>query len=75
MACRCVCLGKYCNVFYQSIVRCDVSRTTDYILDDVEAQAELWNKSCGYVKPAPPIEHETQPFDYVFDDKTDELPF
>ena len=52
-----------------------MSRTTDYILDDVEAQAELWNRSCGYVKPTPPIEHETQPLDYVFDDKTEELPF
>ena len=48
-----------------------MSRTTDYILDDVEAQAELWNRSCGYVKPAPQIEHETQPLDYVFDDKTE----
>ena len=52
-----------------------MSRTTDYILDDVEAQAELWNGSCGYVRPTPPIEHETQPLDYVFDDKTDDLPF
>ena len=52
-----------------------MSKTTDYILDDVQAQAELWNRSCGYVKPTPPIEHETQPLDYVFDDKTDELPF
>ena len=52
-----------------------MSKTTDYILDDVQAQAELWNRSCGYVKPTPPIEHETQPLDYVFDDKTDDLPF
>ena len=52
-----------------------MSKTTDYILDDVQAQAELWNRSCGYVKPTPQIEHETQPFDYVVDDKTDELPF
>ena len=52
-----------------------MSRTTDYILDDVQAQAELWNRSCGYVKPTPQIEHETQPFDYVVDDQTDELPF
>ena len=52
-----------------------MSRTTDYILDDVEAQAELWNRSCGYVKPTPPIEHETQLLDYVVDDQTDEFPF
>ena len=52
-----------------------MSKTTDYILDDVQAQAELWNRSCGYVKPTPLIEHETQPLDYVFDDKTDDLPF
>ena len=32
---------------------------------------------CGgyYVAPTPPIEHETQPLDYVFDDKTEKLPF
>ena len=52
-----------------------MSKTTDYILDDVQAQAELWNRSCGYVKPTPPIENETQPLDYVVDDQTDELPF
>ena len=52
-----------------------MSRTTDYILDVVEAQAELWNRSCGYVKPTPQIEHETQPLDYVVDDKTDDFPF
>ena len=52
-----------------------MSKTTDYILDDVQAQAELWNRSCGYVKPTPQIEHETQPFDCVVDDKTEELPF
>ena len=52
-----------------------MSRTTDYILDVVEAQAELWNRSCGYVKPTPQIEHETQPLDYVVDYKTDDLPF
>ena len=52
-----------------------MSKTTDYILDDVQAQAELWNRSCGYVKPTPPTESETQPLDYVVDDKTDELPF
>ena len=52
-----------------------MSKTTDYILDVVEEQAELWNRSCGYVKPTPQIEHETQPLDYVFDDKTENLPF
>ena len=52
-----------------------MSITTDYILDVVETQAELWNRSCGYVKPTTPIEHETQPLVFVFDDKTEELPF
>ena len=52
-----------------------MSRTTDYILDVVDAQAELWNRSCGYVKLTPPIEQETQPLDYAVDDKTDDLPF
>ena len=52
-----------------------MSITTDCILDDVEAQAELWNRSCGYVKPTPQIEHDEQLLDYVFDDKTEELPF
>ena len=52
-----------------------MSRTTDYILDDVEAQAELWNWSCGYVKPTPPVVHETQPLDYVVDYLTADLPF
>ena len=52
-----------------------MSRTTDYIIDGVEAQAELWNRPCGYVKPTPQIEHVTQPLDYVVDDKTDDLPF
>ena len=28
-----------------------------------------------YVVPTPPIEHETQPFDYVVGDQTDEFPF
>ena len=28
-----------------------------------------------YVTPTPPIEHETQPLDYVVDDKTEELHF
>ena len=28
-----------------------------------------------YVVPTPPIEHETQPLDYVVDDKTEEFPF
>ena len=28
-----------------------------------------------YVTPTPQIEHETQPLDYVFDDKTEKLPF
>lgn len=52
-----------------------MSRTTDYILDVVDAQAELWNRSCGYVKPTPQIEQETPPIDYVVDDKTEKLPF
>lgn len=52
-----------------------MSRTTDYILDVLEAQDELWNRSCGYVKPTPQIEHETQPLDSAVDDKTDDLPF
>ena len=52
-----------------------MSRTTDYILDVVDAQAELWNMSCGYVKPTPQIEHETQPLVFVVDDKTEELSF
>ena len=52
-----------------------MSRTTDYIIGGVEAQAELWNRSCGYVKPTPQIEHETQPLDYVADDTADDLPF
>ena len=52
-----------------------MSRTTDCIIDVVEEQAELWNRSCGYVKPTPPIEQETQPIDYAVDYKSDDLHF
>ena len=52
-----------------------MSRTTDYILDLNEQKADLWQRSCGYVRPTPPVQHETQPLDYVVDDKTEELPF
>ena len=52
-----------------------MSKTTDYILDLEERQAELWQGSCGYVKPTPPVQHETQPLDYVADDLTADLPF
>ena len=52
-----------------------MSRTTDYILDFVDEQAELWNRSCGYVKPTPQIEHGTQQIVFVVDDQTEELPF
>ena len=52
-----------------------MSRTTDYILDVVDAQAELWNRSCGYVRPTPPVQHETPPLDYVVDDSPADLPF
>ena len=63
------------GVFNQSIVRCAMSRTTDYILDLNEQKADLWQRSCGYVRPTPPVQHETQPLDYVVDDKTDDFPF
>jgi len=52
-----------------------MSKTTDYILDLEERQAKLWQWSCGYVKPTPPVVHETQPLDYVVDDLTADLPF
>ena len=52
-----------------------MSKTTDYILDLEERRAELWQGSCGYVKPTPPVVHETQPLDYVVDDLTADLHF
>ena len=67
--------GECGALLHQSIMRCGMSKTTDYILDLEERQAELWQGSCGYVKPTPPVQHETQPLDYVADDLTADLPF
>jgi len=35
----------------------------------------LWQRSCGYVRPTQPVQHEKQPLDYVVDDLTADLPF
>ena len=45
----------------------------ELVCDQHEQECSM--RGGDYVAPTPPIEHETQPLDYVFDDKTDDLPF
>ena len=74
VACRCVCLGKYSNVFYQSIVRCDVSLIENHARFELardQHEQECSARGGDYVAPTPQI--ETQ--EVVVDDKTENLPF
>ena len=45
----------------------------ELVCDQHEQECSM--RGGDYVAPAPQIEHETQPLDYVFDDKTEKLPF
>lgn len=52
-----------------------MSAIGDFVLQMQIADDEDWARSIGYVKPTPPISHDTQPLDYVVDDVMDDLPF